>query len=95
VTSAVYCVAATIIGLAWGVLFTLTDNLWIAVVAHTINNTVMNFVHIGTEAGDAYSLGIRTALLTISFLLIVLFLNAKMRPDKLYEKAGNKIPGSP
>jgi len=43
VTSAVYCVAATIIGLAWGVLFMPTDNLWIAVVAHTINNTVMNF----------------------------------------------------
>jgi len=95
VTSAVYCVAATIIGLAWGVLFTLTDNLWKAVVPHTKNNTVMNFVQIGTQAGDAYSLGIRTALLTISFLLIVLFLNAKMRPDKLYEKAGNKIPGSP
>lgn len=53
------------------------------------------FLHIGTEAGDSYSLGIRTALLTISFLLIVLFLNARMRPDKLYEKAGNKIPGSP
>jgi membrane protease YdiL (CAAX protease family) len=42
---------STISGLAYGYLFLKTDNLWAPWIAHTINNTTLNLLHIRTAAG--------------------------------------------
>jgi membrane protease YdiL (CAAX protease family) len=49
--AAVIVVAATISGLAYGYLYLKTDNLWAPWLAHAINNSVFNLVHIRTIEG--------------------------------------------
>ena len=41
---------STITGFAWGTLYLKTDSLWASYLAHTINNTVLNLVHVQTTA---------------------------------------------
>ncbi|HWI61342.1 MAG TPA: CPBP family intramembrane glutamic endopeptidase [Symbiobacteriaceae bacterium] len=62
--------AATFIaGLVYGVLYLRTGNLWAPWLAHTINNTVLNFIHIRTAAGLDADVGARNVALVAGLLL--------------------------
>jgi membrane protease YdiL (CAAX protease family) len=59
---------STVSGLAYGYLFLKTDSLWAPWVAHTINNTTLNLLHIGTAAGLDAGAGFLYPLLGIGYL---------------------------
>jgi len=40
-----------LIGFVWGIFYLRTDSLWVPWIAHCLNNTVFNLVHIGTASG--------------------------------------------
>lgn len=86
-TTVVYCSIATLIGIAWGVLYWLTKNLWAVIIAHTLNNSVLNLLHLTTEQGAPNTIGIRTTVTVLVFLAIMLLL-AK------HQKAPSVTPSS-
>lgn len=62
-----------LIGLAWGYFYLKTDSLWVPWVAHLLNNTVLNLLHITTADGLDSGMMIRGPVcLVISLLSIFL-----------------------
>ena len=62
-----------LIGLAWGYFYLKTDSLWVPWVAHLLNNTVFNLLHITTADGLDSGMMIRGPVyLVISLLSIFL-----------------------
>ncbi|PID61099.1 MAG: hypothetical protein CSB44_08515 [Gammaproteobacteria bacterium] len=74
VTCLVYGSISTVIGIAWGLLYCRTRNLWSVIVAHTLNNSVLNVLHITAIDGPPGTIGIRTTVIVIVFLVSTLLL---------------------
>jgi membrane protease YdiL (CAAX protease family) len=68
--SAGYVLLAGMIGFSWGYFYQKTNSLWGSWTAHTLNNSVINFIHVTTLAGAPSTLGFRVAIAT----LLVVFL---------------------
>jgi membrane protease YdiL (CAAX protease family) len=62
-----------LIGLVWGYLYLKTDSLWVSWVAHLLNNTVFNLLHITTVDGLDSGMMIR-GLVSLIVVLLSLFL---------------------
>ncbi len=73
-TCLVYGGISAVIGIAWGILYWQTKNLWSVIIAHTLNNSVLNMLHITTASGVPNTIGIRTTFLVIVFLVFTLML---------------------
>jgi uncharacterized protein len=73
-----YILLSALIGLAWGLLFIKTNSLWTSWSAHTLNNTVMNFLHITTAAGIPSTLGLRVAAATLSIAVLSYFVKSRV-----------------
>ncbi len=71
-TCLIYGTISAVIGIAWGLLYSKTQNLWSVIVAHTLNNSVLNLLHITTIDGPAATIGIRTTFIVIVFLVSTL-----------------------
>jgi membrane protease YdiL (CAAX protease family) len=70
---------STVSGLAYGYLFLKTDNLWASWVAHTINNTTLNLLHIRTAAGLGAGAGLLYPLLGIGYLGLLVWTKVMAR----------------
>jgi membrane protease YdiL (CAAX protease family) len=64
-------VGATISGLAYGTLYMATDNLWAPWLAHLVNNTILNLLHVQTTAGIDADLIILNSVLALGYLAVV------------------------
>jgi len=64
---------AGILGLAMGYLYLKTDNLWAPWLVHTINNSVLNMVHIGTVEGLDSDMLVFQATLGICYVIVMLW----------------------
>ncbi len=84
----IYCSISTIIGIAWGILYWQTKNLWTVIIAHTLNNSVLNLLHITTNGGTPNTIGIRTTVLVFVFFAITLLL-VKRRQKQISETYTN------
>ncbi|MFZ5911243.1 MAG: CPBP family intramembrane glutamic endopeptidase [Chloroflexota bacterium] len=73
-TSIGYVLLSGLIGFAWGYLYLETNSLWTSWSAHTLNNSVINLVHITTSMGIASTLGLRVAVSTISIVALLLII---------------------
>lgn len=62
-----YTLLSFLMGLAFGWLYQGTDSLWAPWVAHTVNNSVYNVLHVVTAAGVPRTLGLRA---TVSALVM-------------------------
>ena len=61
------------LGLVWGYAYLKTDNLWTAWIAHTLTNTTLNLLHVGTV--DAMDPGMSIRMTTFSMVsLLMMFL---------------------
>jgi membrane protease YdiL (CAAX protease family) len=65
--------AATISGLAYGYLYLMTDSLWAPWTAHTINNSVLNLLHIRTMAGLDADIGVLYGVIGAGYLALLLW----------------------
>jgi membrane protease YdiL (CAAX protease family) len=72
----VIVVASTVSGLAYGYLFLKTDSLWAPWIAHTISNTTLNLLHIQTSAGLDAGTALLGPVLTVGYLLVLLWTKA-------------------
>jgi membrane protease YdiL (CAAX protease family) len=68
-----WVLASTITGLAYGYLFLKTDSLWAAWIAHTINNTVLNLVHIRTVEGLDANLTVLYIVMAVGYIALLLW----------------------
>jgi membrane protease YdiL (CAAX protease family) len=57
-----------LVGFAWGYFYLKTDSLWVPWIAHMLNNTVFNLVHITTTDGLDSGMAIRG----LAYLLVAL-----------------------
>lgn len=64
---------STITGLAYGYLFLKTGNLWAAWIAHTINNTVLNLVHVRTVEGLDANLTVLNVVMAVGYVALLLW----------------------
>ena len=64
---------ATISGLLYGYLYLKTDSLWAPWLAHTINNSTFNLLHIRTVEGLDADIGALYALVAIGYLALLLW----------------------
>lgn len=58
-----------LVGIAWGYFYIKTDSLWVPWVAHLLNNTVLNLVHVTTAAGLESGASIRGPVCLVMTLL--------------------------
>jgi membrane protease YdiL (CAAX protease family) len=68
-----WVLGATISGLAYGYLFLKTDSLWAPWTMHTVNNTLLNLVHIRTAEGLDANTGILYAMVAVGYLASLLW----------------------
>jgi len=78
-------IAATVSGLAYGYLYLKTDNLWAPWLGHTLNNTILNLVHIRTVAGLDADLNALHVMMIVCFLLLLLWTAAWARRLQMSE----------
>jgi membrane protease YdiL (CAAX protease family) len=71
--SVVIVLGATVSGLAYGYFFIKTDSLWTSWMAHTINNSALNLVHIRTAAGLDADTGLLYVALGVGYLALLLW----------------------
>jgi membrane protease YdiL (CAAX protease family) len=71
--SIVIVLGATISGLAWGYLFLKTNNLWAPWIAHIINNSTLNLLHIRTIDGLDADIGLLYPILGVGYLALMLW----------------------
>jgi membrane protease YdiL (CAAX protease family) len=76
---------SSISGLAWGYLLLKTDNLWAPWLAHTINNTALNLLHIRTAGGLDADTGSLYAILAVGYLLYLLWIRVWAKRLRLPE----------
>jgi len=69
----VIVVAAGISGLAYGYLYLRTDSLWAPWIAHFVNNSVFNLLHIRTLSGLDADIGVLHAVLTAGYAGVILW----------------------
>jgi membrane protease YdiL (CAAX protease family) len=63
--------AATVSGLAYGYLYLKTDSLWAPWLGHTVNNTILNLVHLQTVGGLDADQMVRNVVMIVGFLLVL------------------------
>jgi membrane protease YdiL (CAAX protease family) len=68
-----WVLGAAISGLAYGYLFLKTDSLWAPWIAHTINNTILNLVHVRTAEGLDADTGVLYAVVAVGYLASLLW----------------------
>jgi membrane protease YdiL (CAAX protease family) len=71
--SAGYILLSGMIGFAWGYFFLKTNSLWTSISAHTLNNTMINFIHISVSTGIASTLGLRVSISTLTVIILLPF----------------------
>jgi membrane protease YdiL (CAAX protease family) len=76
---------ATISGLVWGYLFLKTDNLWGSWIAHLINNSVLNLIHIRTVDGLDADISLLYPALGIGYLGLMLWIKVWARQLQMPE----------
>ena len=64
---------SSVTGLAYGYLFLKTDNLWASWIAHAINNTTLNLVHVRTVDGLDANVVILQMVLGTGYLALLLW----------------------
>jgi membrane protease YdiL (CAAX protease family) len=64
-------VATGIFGFAVGYLYLKTDNLWAPWLAHTINNSVLNMVHIETAEGLDSDMVLLQVMLIVCYVAVI------------------------
>jgi membrane protease YdiL (CAAX protease family) len=64
-------IGSTISGLAWGYLFLKTGNLWSSWIAHTINNSTLNLLHVSTVDGLDADTIVLNAMLGVGLLVLM------------------------
>ena len=64
-------VATGIFGFAVGYLYLKTDNLWAPWLAHTINNSVLNMVHIETAEGLDSDTALLQVMLIVCYVAVI------------------------
>jgi membrane protease YdiL (CAAX protease family) len=69
----VIVLGASISGLAYGYLYLRTDSLWAPWIAHTINNSVLNLVHIRTLSGMDADIGVLYGAIAIGYVGLILW----------------------
>lgn len=67
-----YIILSGLIGFTFGLLYIGTNSLWGSFFAHTLNNTVLNLIHVRTGLGVNQLQNIRVILVTIIFLTLIL-----------------------
>jgi len=78
-------VPAGIYGLAMGYLYLKTDNLWAPWLVHTINNSVLNVVHIGTVEGLDFDMMVFQVTLVICYVIVMLWFRTLARRFQMPE----------
>ena len=63
--------ASAISGLAYGYLYLKTDSLWAPWLAHMINNTVLNLIHIQTVKGLDADVALLYGVITVAYLAML------------------------
>ncbi|MCI4675964.1 CPBP family intramembrane glutamic endopeptidase [Candidatus Mycolicibacterium alkanivorans] len=58
-----------LLGIVWGYLYLCTGNLWGSWVAHTLTNSVLNFLHVQT--GDDVDGGLATRMITFTVVMLL------------------------
>ena len=71
VISVGFTIVSGLIGFAWGYFYQKTNSLWASWSAHTLNNTVMNFVHVTTAAGIPPTLGLRASIVALTVIALL------------------------
>jgi membrane protease YdiL (CAAX protease family) len=64
---------SAISGLAYGTLYLHTDSLWAPWLAHTINNSIFNLVHIQTVEGLDADVGVLYGVIAVGYLALLLW----------------------
>lgn len=64
-------IATGIFGFAMGYLYLKTDNLWALWLVHTINNSVLNMVHIRTVEGLDSDMVLLQVMLIVCYVAII------------------------
>ncbi len=70
--SIIVLIATGIYGFAMGYLYLVTNNLWAAWLVHTINNSVLNMLHIRTVEGLDSDMAVLQIVLTLGYLVVIL-----------------------
>ena len=74
-----------LVGFAWGYFYTKTDSLWVPWMAHFLNNTVLNLLHITTAGGLESGSSIRGPVALVVTLLAMVVVRALARRYRLPE----------
>jgi membrane protease YdiL (CAAX protease family) len=69
----VIVLGSTISGLAYGYLYLRTDSLWAPWIAHTINNSVLNLLHIRTIGGLDTNIGVLYGIIGVGYIALLLW----------------------
>jgi membrane protease YdiL (CAAX protease family) len=71
-----------LVGIAWGYFYMKTDSLWVPWIAHFLNNTTLNLLHVTTAAGVESGTSIRgpvALVVTLLGMILVKVLAERMR----------------
>lgn len=71
--AAIIVTGATVTGLAYGYLYLKTDSLWAPWVAHTINNSLLNLIHIQTVGGLDADMGVVNGAVAVGYIVLLLW----------------------
>jgi len=77
--------ATGIFGFAMGYLYLKTDNLWAPWLVHTINNSVLNMVHIRTVEGLDSDMVVLQVVLIVCYVAIILLFRAMTKRFQMPE----------
>jgi len=69
--AAMLLISTAISGWVYGYLYGKTDNLWAPWLAHTLNNTLLNLIHVRTTAGMDSEMTVIGTVLVIGLLLLI------------------------
>jgi membrane protease YdiL (CAAX protease family) len=69
--SVVIAIASTLSGLVWGTMYLKTDSLWTPWIAHMINNSTLNLLHIRTTGGLDADLGVLYPVMMAGFVALL------------------------
>ena len=73
------------IGLIWGYLYLKTDSLWTPWIAHLLNNTILNLLHVtttdGLDAGIAIRMTVCLVVASLSTLLVRYWTERSQMPE--------------
>ena len=72
-------VASTLSGLVWGYMFLKTDSLWTSWIAHMINNSTLNLLHIRTTGGLDAGIALLYPVLALACLALLFWIKGWAR----------------